>query len=66
MPIPTFDEMRERLVPLWQNEEYQKDILWAGIFGSVARNRAREESDVDILIVLKEHERYEPIDIREG
>ncbi|OBZ68748.1 hypothetical protein A0H81_11302 [Grifola frondosa] len=67
MSVPTFDQMRKRMAPIWQKEEYQEDILWAGIFGSVARNRAHEGSDVDILIVLKEHERSgEPIDLREN
>ncbi|KAF8148302.1 hypothetical protein B0H34DRAFT_668993 [Crassisporium funariophilum] len=67
MSVPTFDQMRKCMAPISQNEDYQTDILWAGVFGSVARNRAREESDVDILIVLKEHERSgEPIDLREN
>lgn len=67
MSVPTFDQMRKRMAPVWQNEEYQKDIPWAGVFSSVSRNRAREESDVDILIVLKDHEHSgEPIDLREN
>ncbi|KAF8156528.1 hypothetical protein B0H34DRAFT_783017 [Crassisporium funariophilum] len=67
MSVPTFDQMRKCITPIWQNEDYQTDILWAGVFGSVARNRAHEESDVDILIVLKEHERSgEPVDLREN
>ncbi|KAF8884085.1 hypothetical protein CPB84DRAFT_1789585 [Gymnopilus junonius] len=66
MSIPTFDYVKKCLAPVWEDEEYKRDILWAGVFGSVARNRAREESDVDVLIVLKEHERSgEPIDLRE-
>jgi hypothetical protein len=36
------------------------------MFGSVARSRSHAESDVDVLIVLKEHERDgEPIDLRD-
>jgi predicted nucleotidyltransferase len=67
MSIPTFDEMRQRMLPIWQKANYTRDILWAGVFGSVARNRAHAASDVDILIVLKEHERSgEPVDLREG
>ncbi|KZT24848.1 hypothetical protein NEOLEDRAFT_1093716 [Neolentinus lepideus HHB14362 ss-1] len=66
MSIPTFDEMRKRMAPVWQEKEYQQDVLWAGIFGSVSRNRAHAGSDVDVLIVLKEHERTgEPVDLRE-
>ena len=67
MSIPTFDHVRKCLAPVWEDDEYKRDILWAGVFGSVARNRAREESDVDVLIVLKEHERSgEPVDLRES
>ncbi|KAF8173105.1 hypothetical protein BJ912DRAFT_992764 [Pholiota molesta] len=63
MSVPTFDQVRKCTAPIWQNEDYQTDILWAGVFGSVARN----QSDVDFLIVLKEHERSgEPIDLREN
>ena len=62
MSVPTFDQMRKCMAPIWQNKDYQEDILWAGVFGSVARNRAHKGSDVDILIVLKVHERSgEPI-----
>ncbi|KAJ3571396.1 hypothetical protein NP233_g3776 [Leucocoprinus birnbaumii] len=57
MSIPTFGHVRQCLVPGWEDEEYKRDILWAGVYGSVARNRAKEDSDVDVLIVLKEHER---------
>ncbi|KAF9447086.1 hypothetical protein P691DRAFT_761074 [Macrolepiota fuliginosa MF-IS2] len=65
MSIPTFDEMRRRTSAIWK-AGYARDILWAGIFGSVARNRARETSDVDFLIVLEEHiHSAEPIDFRE-
>ncbi|KAF5347777.1 hypothetical protein D9756_010319 [Leucocoprinus leucothites] len=67
MSVPTFGEIKQRIAPVWENEEYKRDVLWAGIFGSVARNRAHAQSDVDILIVLKEHERSgEPIDLREN
>ncbi|KAF5355113.1 hypothetical protein D9756_005557 [Leucocoprinus leucothites] len=67
MSIPTFDDMNRRTAPVWENEEYKRDVLWGGIFGSVSRNHAHEESDVDILIVLKGHERSrEPIDLREN
>jgi len=67
MSVPTFDRMQKCIAPVWQNKRYKKDILWAGVFSSVSRNRAREGSDVDILVVLKEHERSgEPADLREG
>ncbi|EKM82472.1 hypothetical protein AGABI1DRAFT_104447 [Agaricus bisporus var. burnettii JB137-S8] len=63
---PTFDNVRQCLAPIWEVEEFKRDILWAGVFGSVARNRARKDSDVDVLIVLKEHlHRGEPVDLRE-
>jgi predicted nucleotidyltransferase len=66
MLIPTFDRMRELIAPAWQKEEYQQHILWAGIFGSVSRNRANVKSDVDILIVLKQGCSGEPVDLRES
>lgn len=67
MSVPTFDEIKGRIAPVWLKPAYQKDILWAGIFGSVARNRAHADSDVDILVVFKEHQRTgEPADLREG
>jgi len=49
--------MRELMVPVWQEDEYQKDILWAGTSGPVSPNRTKEESVVDIVIVLKNHMR---------
>ena len=50
------------MVSVWQEDEYQKDILRAGISGSVSPNRTKEESVVDIVIVLKNHMRsgFEP------
>ncbi|KIL60224.1 hypothetical protein M378DRAFT_84083 [Amanita muscaria Koide BX008] len=66
MSIRTFHQVKKCTAPVWQNEDYQSAILWAGVFGSVARNRAHEKSDVDILIVLKEHRSGEPIDLREN
>ncbi|KIL64452.1 hypothetical protein M378DRAFT_163218 [Amanita muscaria Koide BX008] len=62
MSIPTFHQVQECTAPVWQNKNYQAEIRWAGVFGPVARNRAHEKCDVDILIVLKEQERSgEPI-----
>ena len=66
MLVPTFDQMQKLTAPIWQEEEHQRVILWAGIFGSVSRNRARENSDVDILIVMKEGHSGEPLDLRES
>ena len=63
MSIPIFYQMRELMVPVWQEDEYQKDIqVWAGISGPVSPNRTKEESVVDIVIVLKNHMRsgFEP------
>ena len=56
--------------PIKCKKDYQEDIRWGegeGIFGSVARNRAHVESNVDILIALKEYERSgEPTELRES
>jgi predicted nucleotidyltransferase len=58
--------MRNRMIPLWEEQEFQQDILWAGIFGSVARNRAHSKSDVDIVCVFKDHLRCsEPVYLRD-
>ncbi len=66
MSIPTFERMREVMVPVWQEVNYQRDILWAGVFGSVSRNCAKVRSNVDILIVMKQGCPYEPFDLRES
>ncbi len=66
LKVPTFDQMQKLLAPVWQEEEYQRDILWAGIFGSVSRNCAKVKSNVDILIVLKQGCTGEPVDLRES
>ena len=68
MSIPTFYKMRELMAPVWQEQWYQRHILWAGIFGSVSRNRAKESSNVDILIVLKKNHSLtgKLVDLRES
>ncbi|KAG6865476.1 hypothetical protein C0991_002303 [Blastosporella zonata] len=65
MALPTFADMKEQTAPVWK--KFEKDVLWAGIFGSVSRARVRADSDVDFLVVLKKHLRTEePLDLREG
>jgi len=56
------------MAPVWQEQGYQRHILWAGIFGSVSRNRAKESSNVDILIVLKKNHSLtgKLVDLRES
>lgn len=66
MSIPTFDEMYTRLLPVWERKENQEMILWAGIFGSVGRGRAHKDSDVDVVLVMKEGVEGEPIDLEQG
>jgi predicted nucleotidyltransferase len=45
----------------------QELVQWAGIFGSIARGRAGNQSDVDVLVVMKDHNRSgQPIDLHEG
>jgi predicted nucleotidyltransferase len=54
------------MTPVWEADEFKEDVLWAGIFGSVMRNRPYLESDVDIACIFKDHLRSgEPIDLRE-
>jgi predicted nucleotidyltransferase len=67
---PTFVDMRHRMENAWlQSPGCQELIQWAGIFGSIARGRAgdRDKSDVDVLVVMKDHNRCgQPIDLHEG
>lgn len=44
----TIEEVRQKITPLF--EEY--GVLYAGVFGSVARGEDTPESDVDILVRL--------------
>ena len=43
------DEYRQTIVPIL----IRNDVDKAGIFGSFARNEAREDSDIDILVNFK-------------
>lgn len=45
----TVEDIREKLTPILQ----QYDVEYAGIFGSVARGEARQDSDVDVLVKFK-------------
>jgi len=50
-----------------QSPRCQESVQWAGIFGSIARGRAGDKSDVDILVVMKDHNPSgQPIDLHEG
>ncbi|WP_340819674.1 nucleotidyltransferase family protein [Methanolobus sp. WCC4] len=43
------DEYRETIIPILVRNDVDK----AGIFGSFARNEAREDSDIDILVSFR-------------
>lgn len=64
--IPTFEEMRVRLQPVWESEDNKSYIAWAGIFGSVGRGRAHTDSDVDVVLVMKEGLTGEPPWLEDG
>jgi predicted nucleotidyltransferase len=68
MCTPTFVDMRQRMERVWfESHDCQEYVQWAGIFGSIARDRAEDESDVDVLVVFKDHIRSgEPIDLHKG
>lgn len=66
MSVPTFEEMRARLMPVWEKKENSSMITWAGIFGSVGRGRARQHSDVDVVLVMKEGVTGEPVELEQG
>lgn len=58
--------MRVRLQPVWEKEENRSKIVWAGIFGSVGRGRAHKDSDVDVVMVMTEGFKGEPIELEQG
>jgi hypothetical protein len=68
MCAPTFVDMRQRMERVWfESRDCQEYVQWAGIFGSIAHDRAGDESDVDVLVVFKDHIRSgQPIDLHEG
>jgi hypothetical protein len=68
MCTPTFVDMRQRMERVWfESRDCQEYVQWAGIFGSIARDRAGDGSDVDVLVVFKDHIRSgQPIDLHEG
>ena len=47
---PSLPELRKRLAPFCQRHGVQR----LEVFGSVASGRAQEESDVDLLVTLRE------------
>lgn len=59
---------QRRFERVWiECEDSKEYILWAGIFGSVARGLTHEESDVDVIVVMKEDKRSgEPVHLHEG
>lgn len=53
---PTFVDMRQRMERVWSEfRNCQEDVQWAGIFGSIARDRAGDGSDVDVLMGFTDH-----------
>ncbi|MBI2134109.1 nucleotidyltransferase domain-containing protein [Candidatus Woesearchaeota archaeon] len=50
--LPERPKLSERIVHLL--EPYLKDIVFAGIYGSYARNEQESESDIDILVLTKD------------
>lgn len=45
----TLEEVKKKIVPILE----QSGIEYAGVFGSVARGEAHNDSDVDILVKFK-------------
>lgn len=64
--VPTFEDMRIRLHPVWEKDCNKEMIVWAGIFGSAGRGRARKKSDVDIVLLMKEGDIGEPLHLDRG
>lgn len=60
---------REIIIYLKQFKEENKDkyhIERLGIFGSVARDTANDNSDIDIVVVLSKQDLFEIIGIKQG
>jgi hypothetical protein len=64
----TFVDMQQRMERVWlESPGCQEYIQWAGIFGSIARGRAGDGSDVDVLVVFKDYiHSGQLIDLHEG
>ena len=50
----TIDTIRTKILPILE----RNDIAYAGLFGSVARGEAREDSDLDLLIRFRGKKSY--------
>ena len=46
MKTISLDTVRTKIIPILE----RNDITYAGLFGSVARGDAREDSDIDIIV----------------
>ncbi|KAH7311622.1 hypothetical protein B0I35DRAFT_481573 [Stachybotrys elegans] len=52
-PVSTVNEIKERTQHVFRLSEFQH-IAWVGVFGSFSRGKQNPESDVDLLVGLKE------------
>ena len=53
----SIEDIKEKITPIL--EKY--DVKYAGVFGSVARGEARDDSDIDILIKITNCQRNYPL-----
>lgn len=58
-PIPTLDEIKKKIAPILK----KNDVEFAGIFGSYARGEAAPESDLDLLVKLKDEAKMSLLDV---
>jgi hypothetical protein len=54
LPMPTADQLKKSLLAALANSPYKEKIAKLWLFGSQADGTATEQSDVDLLIDLKE------------
>ncbi|MFH1111918.1 MAG: nucleotidyltransferase family protein [Patescibacteria group bacterium] len=46
----TIEEIKQRILPILASN----NVVFAGVFGSVARGQAKAESDIDLLVRFKQ------------
>ncbi len=57
--LPTLEEIKKKAIPILK----KNDVEFAGIFGSYARGEAKSESDLDLLVKLKDEAKMSLLDV---
>lgn len=59
------DDIIQSLNSFKKNNKEKYQIIKLGIFGSIARNRMNEDSDIDVVVELKEPDLFKLIGIKQ-